>query len=205
MGHFLGYGLDGWVGELRFITGPFIFLIPVEIPREKYREDIAERSHQNWRAGHWRTQSVSFLLLLKSRRTHGCSSTLAESGSTNSPPRLVRELRRRCCRKPWNYVFYLQFTSLLGLITVLAGGGCGRLKHTKKFYPWRGHTTRNTWDRRITHRLQIWVSKKCSISQLGYSLSILKTNTKSQEICMQRVAMMCDVVYVELVVFGEVH
>ena len=47
MGHFLGYGLDGWVGELRFITGPFIFLIPVEIPREKYREDIAERSPQN--------------------------------------------------------------------------------------------------------------------------------------------------------------
>ena len=51
-----GYDLDGngkrsfarvrfgWVRKLRFITGPVPFPIPVEIPREKYRGNIPERS-----------------------------------------------------------------------------------------------------------------------------------------------------------------
>ena len=35
-----------------------------------------------------------------------------------------------------------------------------------ELYPQWRHTTRNTRDRSITHSLQIWVSIKCSISQL---------------------------------------
>ena len=56
-----GYDLDGngkrpfawvrfgWLRELRFITGPVPFPIPVEISREKYRGNILERSLQNSR------------------------------------------------------------------------------------------------------------------------------------------------------------
>ena len=37
----------GWVRELRFVTGPVPFPIPVEIPREKYPGNIPERSLGN--------------------------------------------------------------------------------------------------------------------------------------------------------------
>ena len=54
--HVRAYDLDGngkrsfawvrfeWVRELRFITGPVPFPVPVEIPREKYRGNIPARS-----------------------------------------------------------------------------------------------------------------------------------------------------------------
>ena len=92
-----GYDLDGngnisfawvrfgWVRELPFITGPFPFPITLEISREKYCGNIPEGSPENCKAGHWRTQSVSLSLRVKSRSIPGCRITLAERGSTNSP------------------------------------------------------------------------------------------------------------------------